>query len=369
MNKRVDQLDTNFAARGGRVEGELAWVSGKDPRLTVNGLPWFEENGREFIRLPKRAKGVVRDPVWELSTMPSGGRVRFKTDSSTVKLRVQHSRAELAMPHLCAVGMSGIDLYEGPPSRMTYWASNRPAEPTKPYECLYFEKMARKLREFTLYLPTYNDLVLLEIGLDKDAVVKPATAFRLRKPVVVYGTSITQGGCASRVANGHVPLIGRMLGVDVVNLGFSGNGQSEPEMAELVADIDAACYVNDCIANMTEEQMKTRYRAFNEVLLRRHPETPVLMMSAIRYASEHYVGGGRQLVTNAIARQAYQQLRKTDPGHVFFLDCTKVIGLEADHPSVDGCHLTDLGYWRLAKAVAPVLGKILKLRPAMTAGF
>ncbi len=337
------------------------WISAQDRRFAVNGLPWFEENGREFIRLPKRAKGIVREPVWDLSTMPSGGRVRFKTDSTVLKLRIQHSRSEIAMPHMCAVGVSGIDLYAGPPGRMVYWSSTKAIVAPQSYEHTCFEKLPRKLREFTLYLPTYNDLVRLEIGLDPDAVIEPPSRFRLAKPVVFYGTSITQCGCASRPGMGYVPLLGRLLGVDVVNLGFSGSGKSDLEVADLITEIDAAAYVNDCAANMTPPEMRERYAAFNERLRAKHPRTPLLLLTTIRWASENFVRVENWETVNAIVQQTYRQFRKRGDQNVHFLDCRQIIGREADHPSVDGVHLTDLGFQRLAVGVAPQLRRILKL--------
>ncbi len=343
------------------IEDGLVWISATDQRFTVNGLPWFEENGREFIRLPKRAQGVVRDPVWDLSVMPSGGRVRFRTDSTTLKLRVQHRRSEIAMPHMCAVGCSGIDLYEGPPRRMVYWKSNTLIEAGKAYVNAYFKELPRKRREFTLYLPTYNDLARLEIGLDPDATIQSPTRFRLARPVVFYGTSITQGGCATRPGMGHVPMLGRRLGVDVVNLGFSGNGKSDLKVADLITEIDAACCVNDCTANMDLPGMQERYAAFNERLRARRPRTPLLLLTAIRFAAENFARDAQRDEVNARVIDTYRQFRRRSDKHVHFLDCRKIIGFEADHPSVEGVHLTDLGYQRLTDGLAPVLRKLLKL--------
>ncbi|MEI8356635.1 MAG: SGNH/GDSL hydrolase family protein, partial [Deltaproteobacteria bacterium] len=276
MARSIKELDSNFKESKVTIEEGLVWISAADTRFTVNGLPWFEENVSEFIRLPKRAKGIVRDQVWELSTMPSGGRVRFKTDSSTLKLRIRHSHTEVAMLHMCAVGESGIDLYEGPPRKMTYWRSSKQIVPQKTYLASYFEKLPRKMREFTLYLPVYNDLVQLDIGLDADSKVAAPSRFRNAKPVVFYGTSITQGVCSSRGANGYVPLVGRTLGVDVVNLGFSGNGKSDLDVAEYIAELDMACFVNDCVGNMSLELMKERYAAFNQKIRARCPRLPIL---------------------------------------------------------------------------------------------
>jgi lysophospholipase L1-like esterase len=364
MARSIKELDPNFKDQAATVEEGVAWIPASDRRFTVNGLPWFDENGGEFIRLPKRAKGVVREPVWELSTMPSGGRVRFKTDTTTLKLRVRHSRPEVAMVHMCAVGESGIDVYEGPPRKMIYWGSTKQIVAQKVYEASFFENKPRKTREFTLYLPVYNDLVQFDIGLDAEATLEAPSRFRLAKPVVVYGTSITQGGCSSRGANGYVPLVGRRLGVDVVNLGFSGNGRSDLEVADLIAELDMACFVNDCVGNMNLALMKERYAAFNQKIRAQWPRLPILLMTFIRRAGEQVWPESAEGTDekNAIVLQTYRDFRKKGDRNVHLLECHKVIGFEADHPSVDGVHLTDLGFWRLANAVAPKLKTILKLK-------
>jgi lysophospholipase L1-like esterase len=296
--------------------------------------------------------------------MPSGGRVRFKTDSTSLSLRIRHGRSENAMPHMCAVGVSGIDLYEGPPSKMVYWGSNKQIALQAEYTSAYFSGLPVKMREFTLYLPVYNDLTQLEIGLDPDAGIRPPTPFRPRKPVVFYGTSITQGGCSSRGANGYVPIVGRKLALDVVNLGFSGNGQSEPEVASLIGELDMAAFVNDCVGNMNQEMMETRYAAFNEIIRAKHPRLPILFMTFIRCAGENYRPEAAQALEakNAIVARTYREFKRRGDRQVFLLDSTKVIGFEADHPSVDGAHLTDLGFTRLADAVAPVLKRMLASR-------
>jgi lysophospholipase L1-like esterase len=153
-----------------------------------------------------------------------------------------------------------------------------------------------------------------------------------------------------------------MLGVDVINLGFSGNGQSDPEIAPLLAEIEASCYVNDCIANMSLDQMKERYAAFNETIRSKRPTTPILLMTSSRRAGENYIPSPQEEEKNAIVRTTFNQFRKRGDKNVHLLDCRKIIGFDPDHPSVDGAHLTDLGFKRLADGVALALGKVLALK-------
>jgi hypothetical protein len=341
---------------------DTKWIPANSDHFAVSGLHWFKENDGEFIRLPKRAQGVVRPEVWGLANAPSGGRIRFKTDSTSLKLRIYHGSGALCLPHMCAVGTSGIDLYEGSPEKMTFWASNYPGSINCPYICAYFENLPRQLREFTLYLPAYTPLAGLEIGLDLEAGVAEPTPFKCEKPVVFYGTSITQGGCASRSGNGFVPRVGRMLGIDAINLGFSGNGKCEPEVADLVGEIDAECFVIDCIANMTNTTMKQRYANFVSKIRSRWPETPILLMTRICFAFEHFRDGSDidqiRDVMNAVVLETYNKMKTQGDEHVYYFDSTEAVGLSENHPTVDGVHLTDEGFRLLADALAPVLANI-----------
>ena len=342
----------------------LKWVSGADRQFTVNGLWWFEENGREFLRLPKRAKDKLRPELWGLVELPSGGRIRFKTDTTTLKAKIRHDSDGLAMHHMSSVGCNGIDLYEGPPGRETFWASTKPEHPKEPYLVTYFEGIERRMHEFTLYLPVYGKLASIELGLDQAAVIEPPSRYRLAKPVVVYGTSITQGGCSSRGGTGFVPAIGRMLGVDVINLGFSGNGRCEPAMAELVRAIDAACYVIDPVANMAGHPLSTRnavYLKFVQIIREKRRAAPMVLMTRVRYASENYMGSAGADELNGMVDEAYKKLKGDGDDRIYYFDSRKVVTLGGDHPSVDGGHLSDVGFKFLADALAPLLAEILGL--------
>ena len=361
MSKRIEDLDKNFKNAPVSAAAELTWHTVNAAPFSVDGLPWFQENGGAFFRLPKRAQSILRESLWILATMPSGGRVRFKTDSPVLRVRAQHSRPELAMPHMCAVGVSGLDLYEGPPRKMTFWNIGRPGHATAPYVVTLFTDLPKKLREFTIYFPTYNDLVHFEIGVAPSAKLAAPSPYRLKKPVIVYGTSVTQGGCSSRVGTGWVPTVGRQLGINVVNLGFSGNGNCDLELVPLLDELDMACLVVDPVGNMGPKLMPTGYAPFLAAIRARRPKLPLLLMTFFRRAGEHYLGDQGWDQANAIVLQTYQQMRRQGDTNVYLLDVRKIVGLEQDHPSVDGVHLTDLGFRQMADGVAPVLKRILHL--------
>jgi lysophospholipase L1-like esterase len=339
----------------------MEWINAIDPRFTVSGLPWHAENGGTFARLPLRADGEVRSEIRGLGRKLSGGRIRFRSDTAELHVRVAHS-ADPGMWNMHRVGNSGLDLYvDGRIWGTTYWQNPEPS-----YEFTFFSGQPRVEREFTLYLPLYNDLTRLEIGLSDGSSVLPPTPFALAKPGVFYGSSITQGGCASRPGNTYPAILSRRLNLDIVNLGFSGNGLGEPEVANLLAEIDAACYVLDFHINVeSAEQLRQVYLPFYETLRRRHPEVPILMLSQIFTTREHHeaIWLRKRLEQTAVIREAFTEALRRGDRHVHFCDGTWLIGPEADGAYVDGVHPNDRGFFMMADGLEPVLRDLLLTPP------
>ncbi|MGZ5545699.1 MAG: SGNH/GDSL hydrolase family protein, partial [Limisphaerales bacterium] len=192
--------------------------------LTVEGKGWA--NTFQFYdRLPKTAKGVVRGPVWSLSQDSAGMAVRFVTDSTEISARWTLRRSELAMAHMPASGVSGLDLYTKENGKWHWVGAARPKQfPTN--EVLLARGLKGGTREYVLYLPLYNGVDAVEIGITPQSHLEAAPV-RAQKPIVFYGTSILQGGCASRPGMAYPSIVGRWLDWPVINLGFSGNAHSE----------------------------------------------------------------------------------------------------------------------------------------------
>src|SRR5262249_28093654 len=175
---------------------------------------------------------------------------RFRSDATEVHARWTLTGKNLAMNHMPATGVSGLDLYAKSPQGKWQWLGvGRPTAQTNT-GVLAKGLPASGTRELLLYLPLYNGVSSVEIGLPKAAKLSKAALPAYRKPIVFYGTSITQGGCASRPGMVHTAILGRRLDWPVINLGFSGNGKMEVELAHLLAEIDAGAYVLDCLPNL-----------------------------------------------------------------------------------------------------------------------
>jgi hypothetical protein len=331
--------------------------------LGVEGQGWADTKA-PFDRLPAKAEKTVRPAVWGLSRHSAGLCVRFVTDSPSVQARWTVTNKNLAMPHMPATGVSGVDLYGRDEAGKWRWIGN--GRPTAEANTAALAgNLPAGEREYLLYLPLYNGVSAVEIGLPKAARLKKADerpAGR-RKPVVFYGTSITQGGCASRPGMVHTAILGRRFDVPVINLGFSGNGTLDPELAELLGEIDAAAYVLDCLPNLSPDKVAERTEPFVRALRKARPETPILLVEDRSYAHAPWSAGARQrnAENRAALRKAYEALTAAGVKNLHYLPGERLIGDDGEG-TVDGSHPTDLGFLRQADAFAEVLGPILKGR-------
>jgi lysophospholipase L1-like esterase len=360
MAKRIDQIDKNFKAMAVSRKDRLWWLSSVDRRLVMRGLGWYRENGKRFNRLPLRAQKIVREDVWTLARSPASARLCFRSD--TTHLSVKVTNAELnQMPHMPASGQGGLALYVGEPWRMRPWEVAIPDMKNAHYERHFLQKMTRKMREYTLYLPLYNHLEKLELGFSQGARIEPPSATALRKPVVFYGTSVTQGGCASTAGTDFVSIVGRLLNLDVINLGFSGNGRGEPELAGLVREIDASLFVLDYVGNVGPSDLEKTLPPFYNILRKKHPKTPILLMSMVtfgRISHSSVVRKGAELKRD-IMIHFYSKMRKAGDMNLHFVDGSALIHYGADSAYVDGVHPSDGGFRMMAKRLAPFIEMIL----------
>lgn len=343
--------------------GDLNWVAPPDARLEINGLPWHKENGGEWYRLPLRLKNSLPKAVWDLGQSPSGGRIRFRTDSASIAIRLEYPSAP-NMRNMHAFGQTGVDLYVDGVYRATATAASD-SKPGVPVEFTYFETPGgpRAEHEVTLYLSLYKPVKVLAIGVDKQARLSRPRPFALGQPVVYYGTSITQGGCASRPGMSYQAILGRMLNLDFVNLGFSGNGRGEPEVARMTAEIGAACFVLDFAQNnKTVESLAEVYEPFLKTLRDKHPHTPLLAITPIASAAERLGPAGERLeaMRTHIRKVVARRIAEGDP-RLQLVEGTDLLGPDRLDGLVDSSHPNDLGFQWMAEGLAPRLKKMLSL--------
>lgn len=330
--------------------------------LDVEGKGWSETKSR-FDRLPAKAEGVVRDAVWGLSRHSAGLCIRFVTDATTIHARWTLTSDRLAMPHMPATGVSGLDLYVKTDTGQWRWlAVGQPTKsPTNSTRLV--NGIPAGTREFLIYLPLYNGVTSVEIGVPKENKLAkgPPRPTSRQKPIVFYGTSITQGGCASRPGMVHTAIVGRRLDHPIINLGFSGNGKMEPEMANLLAELDPAVYVLDCLPNMTAAEVTERVEPFVQTLRNTHTTTPILLVEDRSYANSFLVTSSRERneSSRAALRESYNRMIAAGVKGLHYLPGEKLLGPDGED-TVDSSHPTDLGFIRQADAFQAALELILR---------
>ena len=351
---RADAAELAFT----EVDG-IRWLDVRE--LGVEGQGFVDVKS-PFDRLPSRAEGVVRDAVWGLSRHSAGLAVRFVTDAKEIRAQWTLTSATLAMPHMPATGVSGLDLYAKNDRGQWRWVANgRPSDQKN--NITLVSGLPGTAREFLLYFPLYNGVTDVQLGVPAGAEFRraPEYAADKAKPIVFYGTSITHGGCASRPGMCHPAILGRWYHRPVINLGFSGNGMMELEVGRYLAEIDAQAFVIDCLPNMNDAQVTERTKPLVEQLRAAHPDTPIVLVEDRNYTSSWILESQRQrnATSQAALRKAYDELTAAGVKRLYYITGPDLLG-DDEEGTVDSSHPTDLGFLRQAEAFDKVLAPLCK---------
>ena len=344
-------MDVNRAARAGVVWHDVTqW--GIEGRILPD-----QQRERWFDRLPASAKGEVTSKVWNLSRDSAGMMVRFETDSPSIHVQYKLMDDNLALPHMPATGVSGADLYARNAEGKWRWV--QVAKPDKQeVTAEIIRGLAPGMREYALYLPLYNGVDALSIGVEKGsqftgAVPRP-------KPIVFYGTSITHGACASRPGMVHTAILGRKLDRPVVNLGFSGNGRMDEAVGNYLVQVDAAAYVIDCLPNMQPADVTAKCVPLVKQLRAAKPETPIVLVEDRRFTNDWITPAKQQFHTenHAALRAAYESLQQAGVKGLYYIEGDHLYGDDSEG-ATDASHANDLGFMRQAEIFEPVLKRAL----------
>lgn len=347
-------------------------LSGSEPRGVKDNLEWHDasslhlegqawsETASRYDRLPAKAETQVRPAVWGLAQNSAGLSVRFATNAPKISARWVLRNQRIALPHMPATGASGLDLYVQKEGAWRFLAVGKPtAFPLN--QSVLVQGLTADEKEYRLYFPLYNGVDKLEIGLPEGSTFQPRDPVREVRPVVFYGTSITQGGCASRPGMAYPAILSRRLEIAAVNLGFSGNGKCEPEIAALLAEIDAAAYVLDCLPNLETAEAVKRLPVFFDRIRSSRPRTPVILVENLKYTNSPFVAERaiKEQSSNEFLRQLYSRLRAAGDERVFLVRSDELIGDDGE-ATVDALHPTDLGFVRMADVLEPVIRAALE---------
>ena len=320
-----------------------------------------DETFDRYGRLPGYLQGKVRGPVWNLGRNSAGLFIRFRSNTTSVSAKWT-SLSKVYMNHMSPVGTRGIDLYILHDGEWRFAGAGKPQD--RSTEAVLVSGMEQTDREYMLYLSLYDGIEDIEIGVDRDAYIdQPAVASpSAQKPVVMYGTSILQGGCVSRPGMAFTNLIARKLDRVVINLGFSGNALLDYEIAELMAQVeDPGVFVLDYVPNASAKQIAERGETFFRILRDAHPDVPVIFIEDPQFPHTLFNKRIAEEVgrKNREQKALYDRLRRQGFRKLYYITSENLIGDDGE-ATVDAIHFTDLGASRYVSKVLPVIRKALR---------
>jgi len=332
----------------------------------IEGQGWHEELKSTYDRLPAKAEGVVSDNVWALSRYSAGLMIRFRSNSGRIKIRYGVTRELHGREYMPATGVSGVDLYAIDSDGNWMWTrGSRTFSDTIIYD---FEGISQNGnyhalgREYRLYLPLYNGVEWMEIGVEENSFFRPLPV-RMEKPIVIYGTSIAHGACATRPGMAWTSILGRKLDRPVINLGFAGNGRLDTEVVDFLTELDAKVYIFDCLPNLTgvqKEELEKRIKNCVTLLKDFKPEVPIVLSDHAGYTDGDLVSKRKAIYENVnnIQQATYAKLKTQGINELFYITKAE-LGLQMDD-MVDGTHPNDLGMQHYAEGYEKALRVIMK---------
>lgn len=356
MSEEIGKLDENMVIKG--AEAGLVWRDVREGG--VEGRAW-DDTERYYCRLPGRAKATAPEAVWELGQDSAGMCARFETDATSISARWTLLNERLALPHMPATGASGIDLYASDKGNQWRWVGVGVADSWPKVEVELVAGLRPGKRMYMLYLPLFNGVESVEIGVEAGAKFR-AMPPRTEGTVVIWGTSIVHGGCASRPGMAYPAILGRRLDRPMVNLGFSGNGKMDPEITELLTELRPAVYVIDCVPNMTAPEVAARTGPLVQTLRAVHAEIPIVLVGG-RSSEPHAFcpDMGRDMIEKQQAlTDAYAALIDSGVTDLHYVPGETLLK-DGGEGMVDGSHPTDMGFVQMADALEPVLRPLLGL--------
>jgi len=349
---------TLFARSGDVLKArDIAWTDVVD--WPIEGRA-FRQLAAPYDRLPARAKGVVRQVVWDLSRQSAGMIVRFKTASPELRVRYRLTNARLAMAHMPATGVSGVDLYSHDGNGWRWVAVTRPSRQDVAGR-LFTNQPTKTPRSFQLYLPLYNGIEKLELGVPDGSELQPIQRRSVTdKPIVCYGTSIMHGACSSRPGMAWTSIMGRSLDREVMNFGFSGNGRMELEVGQYLQEIDAAVFVIDCLPNMNPKMVAERTQPLVRQLRKARKATPILLIEDRTFTNAwfHKPRLDDHEQRREALRGAFTALQRDGVNDLHLLAGDALLGTDGEG-ATDGSHPNDLGMLRQAKAVTAAVRPLI----------
>lgn len=347
----IAEIDKNFKVITEINREGVDFYNIDNPPFTIYGI---YRDGDLYRRMPEDIALSVSKGVHGLHARTAGGRVRFKTDSRNIYIIAKMGFVG-KMPHFALTGSAGFDLYEKTDCGYSYIKTFVPPfDITDSYEsCITLN--SKQLRDLVINFPLYSGVKELLIGVDEGSVLLEGDKYTNKNKLVYYGSSITQGGCASRPGTCYQGFICHKFDCDYINLGFSGNAKAEQTMIDYICSLDMDVFVYDYDYNApnVEHLIATHEKMFKQVR-KAHPNIPIIIMSAPCYQPSETL-----LARSKVVEQTYKNAVNSGDKNVFFIDGPTLMSYAKNEGTVDNCHPTDFGFYSMSLALSEVLKNII----------
>lgn len=373
--KEINQLDRNMMVNSIAEGHEIRFYDLEDKAFHVSGFMKFDQEHR-FSRIPNQKRDLLQQVnpcLVELGDNSAGGQISFRSNTKRLVIRAKIQTVH-NMVNMTPVGQCGFDCYVGKQKDdLTFFGITKFDSKTKEYQCEVIEpkiiqalnqKGNSDMNEFVINFPLYCKVLQVQIGIDQDAILKPPSPYSKKGKLVFYGTSITQGGCASRPGMAYTNIISRRLNLEHLNFGFSGNGLGEYEVAQMLAEIeDPLMYVIDYEANSgTNGRMVASLDGFIQRIRKVHETTPILILSRIPYVLDEFDFATKELRTRLREfQQEFVTRNKFVDHNLYFMNGRDLFPEQYEEFTVDVIHPTDLGFYYMANNLTPVIKNILQI--------
>ena len=351
---KISEIDKNLKVEDASGLKDVVWLDTDEKPFRYHGL-WRTEKGKPFLRMPEDIAAQVNEGVKGLNTHTAGGRIRFRTDSPYIALKAVMPDNGI-MPHITMLGQAGFDLYRSDGGIYAFCGSFMPGERNHGYSS--WVGTDGRMHTYTINMPLYDVVEAVYIGLAGSAQIDEAERYALEKPVLYYGSSITQGGCASRPGNAYQAMISRRFDADFINLGFSGSARGEEAIRNYLASLDASVFVCDYDHNAPNaDHLEATHRPLYEAYRAANPDTPIVFVS-----KPDCHPGTEDVRRREIILATYHCALASGDRKVLFVDGARLFeGDFADSCTVDGCHPNDLGFFRMAQKIGNAVGAALRM--------
>ncbi len=349
----ITEIDKNLKSTA-ITETDIVWRNVREGVFSIHGI-FYSEAEKHYRRMPKEIADEVSEGVRVLSTCATGGRIRFATDSPYVAVKAVVADMPLSSNNSLGA-QSGFSVYadgifEG--NLRPEFANVKSAKDGKYAFASMVYARTSGLRNIEIYTPLYNCVYEIFIGLKEGSVLSPEKEYSNDLPVVFYGSSITQGGCASHPGNDYVSIVCRRLNLDYINLGFSGNAKGESLMADYLSSLKASAIVLDYDFNAPDvEWLKATHYPLYQKIRSAQPDIPIVFMTRPNFLYDPKNCKPRR----EVIYDNYLRAKENGDENVYFIDGETLLGVEDwDLCTVDNCHPNDLGFYRMAEKVQEVL--------------